>query len=435
MTKKWHLGCLSLLYSVFSIGASAGYADVRTTCHLNTSSLVGHRAGPFSIAFQLKDSSVIGDSNNTITLTNFQFGGGRPTGSPTAMGGVTGDLSSAVRLIDSAFLNYFLQQFVPGSELSFTLTSTANVDTGQLADQFSFSILDNTGAEIPTLTGIAFLDAFAILELNSSTPSLQTFASDPNRAPAGGGNPIASTTTSAIFAQVAIGGSDASGGTYTTIFTLLNTGSDTLNGNLILTDQNGKPLNANLSSDQNSVVGSSIPVSLKPGQTTFITARTPNPSDTTLYVGWGRVDCAGGALSGVATFELTLSGALKTIVGVLSSSLVSVATIPIDDDVSNSRSTGYAVANPGSSSITVSVREVSADTNTVTALTDIQLGPGQQKAAFFFEDPKASQNQKLKGSAVLIGRNGESFAIVAIVLNQNLLTAIPVVPAKAANIN
>lgn len=236
---------------------------------------------------------------------------------------------------------------------------------------------------------------------------------------------------STFFPQVAVGGSDASGGTYSTVFTLLNIGGDQLNGNLILTSQDGTPLIAKLSSGQASAVGFSIAVSLSPGQTTFITATTPDSNDMKLYAGWGRVVSSGGTLNGVATFQLTANSALRTIAGVLSAGSVSQATIPVDDDVALGRFTGYAVANVGSGSIVVSASEISADGKSVTALTDIALAPRQQKAAFFFQDPKAQQ--KFRGSAVLTGQNGATFAVVALVDNQNLLTAIPVISAKGTS--
>jgi hypothetical protein len=94
--------------------------------------------------------------------------------------------------------------------------------------------------------------------------------------------------------------------------------------------------------------------------------------------------------------------------------------------------TGYAVANPGTSSITIRVVTVSADGSLGATLTPITLDPGKQTAGFFVYDPNASQ--KFRGSVVLIGQNGAVFSAVALVLNQGLLTAIPVIPSKSPNI-
>jgi hypothetical protein len=178
-------GC-SLMVS----SARADRADVVTyRVSLNTSSLIGHAAGPFSIAFQLTDGSSLGDANNTITISNVDFGGGA-AGIATAFGGATGSLGSTVTLTDSSFLNFFIQQFSPGTHLNFQVTTTNNVDAGGTLDGFSFSILDNTGQELPTQAGIPFFNPFVTITINSSHPTLQTFAADTTQAPAGGGPPL-----------------------------------------------------------------------------------------------------------------------------------------------------------------------------------------------------------------------------------------------------
>ena len=166
-----------------------------TTCYavsfnisVDTTSLIGHPAGPFSLEFQLTDGSGLDDANNTATLSGFNFGSGGATGSPTLLGEANGDLGTSVTLTDSGFLNQFLQQFTPGNMLNFALALTTNVDVGPQPDLFSFSILDSTGSEIPTLAG--FVNAFALVNLDSAAPTLQIFASDTTHAPAAGGDPI-----------------------------------------------------------------------------------------------------------------------------------------------------------------------------------------------------------------------------------------------------
>jgi len=155
---------------------------------MNTSPLIGEAAGPFSLAFQLIDGSSAGDANNTVILSNFLFGvGGSASGSPTVFGDATGDLSSGITLTDSSFFNALAQSFNPGSSLSFRFQVSTNVDAGGTPDEFSFSILDSSGAEIPTN---GFVDAFLILDIDSSNPTPQTFSSDPSRPPQGGGGGI-----------------------------------------------------------------------------------------------------------------------------------------------------------------------------------------------------------------------------------------------------
>src|SRR5918912_3642632 len=62
---------------------------------IDTSSLINHPAGPFSLSFQLNDGSGTGDLNNKAVISNFQFGGGGAAGTPTVIGDASGDLSSA----------------------------------------------------------------------------------------------------------------------------------------------------------------------------------------------------------------------------------------------------------------------------------------------------------------------------------------------------
>ena len=160
--------------------------SVEFTVSLNTAPLIGHAAGPFSLDFQLNDGSGIGDANNTAIVTNFNFGvGGAPASSPSSAGGASGNLSTAVSLTDSGFLNYLLQQFTPGNTLSFTIQLTTNVES-PTPDQFSFGILDSGGNEIPTL-GPG--DAFLTVDLSSGTPT-NSYASDPSRTPVAGGSAI-----------------------------------------------------------------------------------------------------------------------------------------------------------------------------------------------------------------------------------------------------
>jgi len=271
--------------------------------------------------------------------------------------------------------------------------------------------------------------AFGAAE-QGSRPTLHMTLVDPG--PIG-----AETTTNVYFAQVAVGGG------YTTVFTLMNTGATAVNGTLFLTDQQGNPLTLNLNepgppgSGRLEAVGSNFPIGpIPPGGTKFFTA-TPLAANDPLRAGWARVENIGGSLGGVATFSQSLGGTLATIAGVLGSQTVNVATIPIDDDADVNRFTGYAVANTGAANITVKVVTVNEAGTVVNPNFPAQglnpLPARQQVARFFFQD--APGPFKFRGSAVMIGQSNAQFAVVALVLNQGLLTAIPVIPEKAPAIN
>ena len=129
---------------------------------VNTSSLIGNAAGPFSLDFQLN-----GSGPNSVAITGFDFGGGSAAGPAVRSGGATGDLGSGIMLSDaSIFANEIYQPFTPGSRLSFFVTMTTNVTS--TPDAFSFGILDGNLFNIPT-NGLG--DSLLLVNITSSTPT------------------------------------------------------------------------------------------------------------------------------------------------------------------------------------------------------------------------------------------------------------------------
>ena len=109
--------------------------------------------GPFSVEFSLTNPSNV---VNTVSINNFDFGGGAPAPTPTygPPGNifVSGDMApgDTVTLMDnSVFLtNTFTGGFTPGSQLSFTVNSTTNADPNP--DEFQFFLLGGNGQALPT---------------------------------------------------------------------------------------------------------------------------------------------------------------------------------------------------------------------------------------------------------------------------------------------
>jgi len=240
---------------------------------------------------------------------------------------------------------------------------------------------------------------------------------------------IAATGTN-LFSQIAVGGG------YTTVFTFLNTGSVDVNATLTLTGTDGNPLVASIAGPSGAGTQvSSLQFTVPPGGTQYLTATSASGVTQT---GWAKTTTAGGLVGGAATFSFAPGGsAIQTVAGVMTSSAVSAATIPVDDDVDVSkihcnRCTGYAVANPGTSSITIKVVTVNTDGTIGATLSPISLAAGNQTASFIYQDPNASP--KFRGSVVFIGEDGAVFSAVALVMNKGLFTAIPVIPSKAPNI-
>ncbi len=172
---------IALLITLVTALPSAAQISFQVT--VNTSSLTGI-AGPFSIDLQLIDGSgnFLGDSNNSVSISNFLYGGGAPEPSaPTTVGGASGNLLpllGKVSLSDTHFLNEFYQQFVPGDTLIFSVQMTTNIASQGVPDGFSLLILDGNNLPIPTL-GIA--DELLSVSIDGSTPTVETFRSDLNR--------------------------------------------------------------------------------------------------------------------------------------------------------------------------------------------------------------------------------------------------------------
>jgi hypothetical protein len=164
------------LVMAIALGASSGFAGTFTVT-TDTSALIGQPSGLFALDFQFVDGSGLGDANNIVTLSGFNFNGGGFTGSPTITGGASSGIGNII-LTDTGFFNEVYQGFTPGSTLSFMVSMTDAVDPGSTPDEFSFGILDNTLSEIPT---VGLGDAFVSVDIDSSNPGIYSFNSDLGR--------------------------------------------------------------------------------------------------------------------------------------------------------------------------------------------------------------------------------------------------------------
>ncbi|HEY9154117.1 MAG TPA: NF038129 family PEP-CTERM protein [Opitutaceae bacterium] len=173
MKTKTFFCSLALLAGIATATVSKGQLQVRV--NVDTHSLIGNPAGPYSLDFQLNDGSGWGDANNTASLSGFKFGSGGAAGSGSSFGGAGGDLGSNVWLTDSSPFNEFYQGFTPGSWLSFDLSLTTNVDGGGTPDAFSFAILDGALMNLPTQSPGS--DAFLAINIDSATPWVSTYSS------------------------------------------------------------------------------------------------------------------------------------------------------------------------------------------------------------------------------------------------------------------
>jgi len=137
---------------------------------VNTSALIGNSSAPFSLDFQFNNGTTL--NNNSAVVNNFTFSGGGATGSATALGGATGNISTSVVFNNSSAFQELFQTFNPGSSLGFDVNLTTNLD-GATPDAFVFAILDKNLANIPT-TGLG--DSLLLVNVNSANPAKQTFS-------------------------------------------------------------------------------------------------------------------------------------------------------------------------------------------------------------------------------------------------------------------
>jgi hypothetical protein len=138
---------------------------------VDTSTLFG---GLYHIDFQLNDGNGVGDGNNSAVISGFSFGGGAVAGAATSFGGVSGDLSSAVTLIDTDPFNEFFQAFNPGSTLSFTVQLSNNAN-GAIPDFFGFALLDENLMNLATYS--LGSDQLLTVDINGGALTYDTYAS------------------------------------------------------------------------------------------------------------------------------------------------------------------------------------------------------------------------------------------------------------------
>ena len=252
-------------------------------------------------------------------------------------------------------------------------------------------------------------------------------------------NPFATV----YFAQVVVGGG------FTTVFTLVNTGIGTATGSLVLTDKLGAPLSVDLTevttfpeepSESRGAIGSSFPIELSAGATKVYTS-TAAIGNGSAQTGWGRVESRDGFVSGVSTFKFRQNGALRTLAGVLGSSPLISATIPVDSSEEDMRFVGFALASINSDDMNVQLILLDEDGVGVGIINPAALNPlpaGHQISMFVHE--LFPSQLTFTGSLVLITQPPKNFVVVALLQEEGLLTVTPVIddhpplgPAQASS--
>jgi hypothetical protein len=150
----------TVLLVAFAPSAQATtFPDLGYNVTLNLGSIESNGNGLFSLDFQLVTGS--GNVANTVTLSNFSFVGGSPSGTPNYTGGSeTGSMvpGGTIKLTNGTANfgdNEIAEAFSAGvTQISFHVDETPNsevVGSGTaIPDQFNVFLDDNTGYSIPT---------------------------------------------------------------------------------------------------------------------------------------------------------------------------------------------------------------------------------------------------------------------------------------------
>lgn len=154
-------------------------------------------------------------------------------------------------------------------------------------------------------------------------------------------------------------------------------------------------------------------------------------ADSETKTGWAQLESTGGFLTGVAMYESVLDSKIQTSVGVFQSQPLQYATVPVDNDSNESKQTAYAIANPSSQTIAIKLALVGQDGAVVDDTVTVTLGPGEQTASYLWQEMARTN---FRGSLVLRGQGGARFIAVALLDNQGLLTAIPLISGKSSSV-
>jgi hypothetical protein len=174
-------------------------------------------------------------------------------------------------------------------------------------------------------------------------------------------------------------------------------------------------------------MGSSFPIAIASAGTRIFRAAPANPADP-VRTGWARLVPPVAFVSGFASFDYLQRDRLQSTAAVLGGYPVSTATLPVDNDDTQNRFTGFAVTNPANENINITLYVLDENGAVADVLSPPELnplGPLRQVARFLHE--YLPTRLRFKGSMVLVGQGGKSFAAVALVQGQGLVTVIPVI--------
>jgi hypothetical protein len=147
------------------------------------------------------------------------------------------------------------------------------------------------------------------------------------------------------------------------------------------------------------------------------------------------VESSGGNVGGVGTFQLGQGATLQTVAGVLAGDSAEAVTIPVDNSGGQNRFTGFAIANQNGEDVSIRLSLLDENGGVVETVSPPELNPlGAQKQIAVFLHQILPARATFRGSMALVVQGGKRASFVALVLNQSLLTAVPVIRDKAPQV-
>jgi hypothetical protein len=204
--------CLAIGLSALGWPASA---QLQYHVNLDTSGL--NPASTYYTEFTLSDGHVVSlgtpDTNNSVTLSNFTFGGGASGAVLLPLvGNASGSTASSVLLADgdNGGTADQTQGFTPGSILGFDVSMTTSADAGGVPDTFTFYLLDsglnafpsNAPAQTPNALLRADITGPSMTLANVNTYSSSALPGPPTVTPAATATPEPGALTLFIGASL-----------------------------------------------------------------------------------------------------------------------------------------------------------------------------------------------------------------------------------------
>ena len=234
-------------------------------------------------------------------------------------------------------------------------------------------------------------------------------------------------TTRLYFPQLAVGGG------YTSTLTLVNNGVVASTATVSITSAIGAPLLVK------GTRSAAVPIDLGtnsvflvavPALGVRILTFTDPDNGGVAKTGWARVESETGNLKGVLTFQSQTGTQLTGLASVLSADQISAGLIPIDNNWNLNRQIGFAIANQGTGDIHIRFIIFDEDGNVLTTLDAPDLNPlrpGQQISKFLWQ--YFPQYKDFRGSVMVVATEADArFIAVALSMNRDLMTVIPILP-------